>query len=100
MIFEPINGPQGKLDVLTEITLNEWPRKIIGNKTEIIDSGELCNFQCRRTFKLNVKDKPSYGEGRYAILLVDATVDDIDKDLSIAFAKQVSNVCFKVITQK
>lgn len=100
MIYEPINGPQGKLDVLTEITLNEWPQKIIGNKAEIIDSSELCNFQCRRTFKLDVKDEPSYGEGRYAILLVNATADEIDKDLSIAFTKQVSNVCFKVITQK
>lgn len=34
------------------------------------------------------------------ILLVNATADEIDKDLSIAFAKRVSNVCFKVITQK
>lgn len=100
MIYEPTNGPQGKLDILTEITRSEWPQKIIGNKAEIIDSSELCNFQCRRTFKLDVKDKPSYGEGKYAILLVNATAEEIDKDLSIAFSKQVSNVCFKVITKK
>lgn len=100
MIYEPTNGPQGKLDILTEITRSEWPQKIIENKAEIIDSSELCNFQCRRTFKLDVKDKPSYGEGKYAILLVNATAEEIDKDLSIAFSKQVSNVCFKVITKK
>ena len=101
MTYEPYDSDNGKIDVLTEISRDSWPTyATTENGGKIIKSSRLCNFQCRRTFKLDVKDKEYYGQGNYAILLVNATAEDIDEDLSKVFSKQVSNVCFQVISEK
>ena len=101
MLYESSDGEQGRLDVLSEISLEQWPQSVSSeNGVERVNSSALCNFQCRRTFKLNVKEKESYGPGRYALILVNSLAVDIDNNVSYAFQHQVSNVCFEVIPEK
>lgn len=99
LIYEPIEGNQGRLDVLKEINISTEDNDWSGNDNSI-QSSFVCKFHSRKTYKFNSKKIDYYGEGRYAILLVQGTKEQIDADVHYAFEHQVSNVCFEVIPEK
>ena len=97
LIYEPQQGDNGRLDILKELTNTNFQNANSDNTGELIDGCVVCKYHARWMFKINSKRIDYYGPGRYAVILVKGTKEQIDNDVNYAFDNQVSNVCFEVI---
>lgn len=99
LVYEPLEGEKGRLDVLKELTqlnINNLDENQIGDKVQCC---VVCKYHIRWMFKLNCRNIDYYGPGRYAVMLVKGSKEQIDKDVSFAFSNQVSNACFEVTNE-
>lgn len=96
-IYEPEQGDNGRLDVLKELTNENFQSANNDNTGELINGCIVCKYHARWMFKINSKRIDYYGPGRYAVMLVKGTKEDIDNNVNYAFENQVSNVCFEVV---